>query len=294
MANRPQSSATQSDPWLLDTFGWFDHDYKHPRYIKILKERKYKLFGNWPYLFNGTEGSPLEAKIKILLLGGSTTSIVNNSTWSDYLFDLLTASCESVAIFNGGCGLYNSFNEYMKLSRDILFMAPTHVLSLSGVNDTNASAAISNGFSGMLIEPLVAGNVYTRLNTDFPCLERVVRWLDESKNMNSICEAHDTKFFRFFQPILCSSSNPYSELSDELKGLVHWMGDLLGDREEYIKAVQIFYNSLEKACFPNYILDITDSVPSENRLWHDARHPTDEGYQLIANAIYEHVFGNES
>lgn len=278
------------DPWLLDSFGWFDHDHKDPRYIEILKDRGYKLFGNWPYLYNGPKGTNgLHAEVKILLLGGSTTSIVNNSTWSDYLFKLLADEGRSIAIFNGGCGLYNSFNEYMKLSRDILFMSPAIVISMSGVNDTNCPRYISNSFMGMLRDPLVSGNIYTRYNDDFPQLERLVRWLDESKNMNAICEAHQSKFVRFLQPCLCSHGNPYDQLTEELVGLVDWMGKFLGDTDKYIAAVQSFYYSLEKAAFPEYIVDITGAVPSENDLWYDARHPTDAGYELLAQVVYNHI-----
>ena len=283
-----QSTNSQPDPWLLDTFGWFDHDYKNTRYLKVLKDRGYKLFGNWPYMCQGSD-NPLNAEIKIMLLGGSTTSVANNSTWSDHLFKMCAGENKSIAIFNGGCGLYNSFNEYMKLSRDILYMSPTLVLSMSGVNDTNASRHLSNGFAGMLVDPLISGNVYTRYNNDFPAIERMVRWLDESKNMNAICEVHHSRFVRFLQPCLCSGANPYEELSKELVELVHWMGNFLGDVDEYIKAVQRFYFSLEQAEFPDYLVDLTGAVPSQDHLWHDARHPSDEGYKLLAEAVYGHI-----
>jgi hypothetical protein len=283
MSDSNQPSSVQSDPWLLDSFGWFDHDYKDPRYLKILKNRSYKLFGNWPYMCQGSD-DPINAEIKILLLGGSTTSVVNNSTWSDHLFKMFSEENRSIAIFNGGCGLYNSFNEYMKLSRDILYMSPTLVLSMSGVNDTNASRHLSNGFAGMLVDPLISGNVYTRYNNDFPAIERMVRWLDESKNMNAICGVHHSRFIRFLQPCLCSGANPYEELSKELVELVHWMGNFLGDVDEYIKAVQRFYFSLEQAEFPDYLVDLTGAVPSQNHLWHDARHPSDEGYKLFGRS----------
>ena len=290
MSDEPQSKNIHNDPWLLDSFGWFDHDYKDKRYLRVLKARGYKLFGNWPYLYQGPdEVDPLNAEIKILLLGGSTTSVVNNSTWADHLFKMFSNEIRSIAIFNGGCGLYNSFNEYMKLSRDILYMAPTLVLSMSGVNDTNASRHLSNGFAGMLVDPLVGGNVYTRYNNDFPAIERMIRWLDESKNMNAICEAHHSRFIRFLQPCLCSSANPYEELSEELVELVRWMGNFLGDVDEYVKAVQRFYYSLEQAEFPDYLVNLTDAVPSQNHLWHDARHPTDVGYKLLAEAVYHQI-----
>ncbi len=298
MIDSEQSSHSDNDPWLLDTFSWFDHDHKNPRYLKILNSRKYKLFGNWPFLLkDASSQNPLKAELKILALGGSTTSIVNNSTWTDHLFALLSKRYSSVALFNGGCGLYNSFNEYMKLSRDILFMNPTHVISLSGVNDTHVSDAHSNSFAAMLIPPLVGGNIYTRPNADFPVINRVARWLDESKNMDAICRVHNARFFRFLQPCLCSKGNEYSALSDELKELVHWMGDFgMGDgrarvgRDNYIQAVQRFYFSLDAAALPEYIRDITSIIPSENDCWHDARHPTDIGYMRIAHAIFENIF----
>ena len=88
---------------------------------------------------------------------------------------------------------------------------------------------------------------------------------------------------------LCSSANPYEELSEELVELVRWMGNFLGDVDEYVKAVQRFYYSLEQAEFPDYLVNLTDAVPSQNNLWHDARHPTDMGYKLLAEAVYHQI-----
>lgn len=287
-----RSLGRKGDPWVFDTFTWFDHDYRDEENLEKVIKCGYKLFGNWPFLLKDESSvNPLEAKIKVLLVGGSTTSVVNDSTWSKHLFQVLAQKFNSVAVFNGGCGLYNSFNEYMKISRDILFMNPTHVISLSGVNDTNAPRNVSNGFAHMLVDPLVSGNMYTRHNTDFPAIERVVRWLDESKSINAICQSHDIQFHRFLQPCLCSHSSPFDELSDELKELVHWIGNFLGTgTEQYKNAVMRFYYSLNQAQFPEYISDISDVVPNEIQYWHDARHPTDLGYELIGKKIASSIF----
>ena len=293
MASSENTASIQSpDSWVCDTFTWFDHDYKSDASLSKLSKRGYRLLGNWPYLLNSPSKNPLEAKVRVLLVGGSTTSVINDSTWSDYLFKMLSSGYESVAVFNGGCGLYNSFNEYMKISRDLLVLNPTHVISMSGVNDTNCPNYVSNGFAELLIPPMVRGNLYTRYNNDAPLLERVVRWLDESKNIYAICNAHNVKFYRFLQPCLCSNYAPYSELSSELQDLVIWMSNngLSWGLEKYIQTIHKFYYSLSRATLPDYIHNIVDVLPNSIEYWHDARHPTDLGYQLIGKKVSQVVF----
>lgn len=288
----PQNtSGVGHDPWVFDSFTWFDHDYQTPTYLQELKERGFNLWGNWPVLCkNKNDPNPLNQELRIVTLGGSTTSVVNNSTWCEHLFSLLYDNFPSVALFNGGCGLYNSFNEYMKLSRDIYVLKPTHVISMSGVNNTNSAENISNAFASMLVEPLINGNLYTRQNVNYPPVHRTSRWIDEANSMNAICNSLNSEFIRYLQPCLCSTFSPFSELSEELQNLVLSMGDVFRNREVYINAVTDFYKRLSEINLPSYIQDITHIIPNEIQYWDDARHPSDAGYAIIAQHIYSSYF----
>lgn len=275
------------DRWAFDTFTIYDHDYRDQKYIETLSKYNFKVFANWACLFHDDINSPLEADIRIIVLGGSTTSAILESTWSFHLYNDLSKHTKNLAILNGGCGTYNSFSEFMKLNRDISTINPTHVLSLSGVNDTVIPSRISNGFIQMLIGPLIQGDLFTRFNDCIPEVQRPVRWIEETLHMQSICNAHDSYFMRFLQPCLGSPSNPIHSMSPKLLDMISNSSKLFGD--QYVEAVDYFYKAILASELPSYIKDISYLLPNQDSLWQDSRHPSDDGYRLIAHEIQKKI-----
>lgn len=278
-----------ADKWVFDSFCFYDHDYLDEKNSLTLYNLGYKLFGNWPYLVTGLPTrDPLSSDIRIILLGGSTSSPLLGSTWGSHLFELI-ASCgisHSVTLFYGGCGSYSSFNEYMKLSRDIFSLKPTHVVSLSGTNDTIVPDELSSGFVGQLVDPLTAGNLFTHYNQSFPSVYRHNRFVHETLQMNQICLAVNAKFKRFLQPTLGSIHSKFATLDKELSDMIVDIGNVLGGVQSYSESVFSFYQSLSNLDLPSCISDISDCIESKNCFWQDARHPSDKGYAKIASIIF--------
>ena len=124
------------DSWVYDSFTIVDHDYSYEPYRRFIQKKGLSILG--PYIQEG-EQEWTNADIRILVLGGSTTSIILGSTWSSHLIRLLSEyhqmlfevgenkQTKTISILNGGCGNYNSFNEYMKLNRDISALSLIHI-----------------------------------------------------------------------------------------------------------------------------------------------------------------------
>ncbi|ABM78337.1 hypothetical protein [Prochlorococcus marinus] len=275
------------DRWVFDTFTLYDHDYMDQKYVETLSKYNYKIFANWACLYQDELNTPLEADIRIIVLGGSTTSAILESTWSYHLYRELSQFTTNLAILNGGCGTYNSFSEFMKLNRDISSINPTHVLSLSGVNDTVVPNKISNGFAKMLIEPLVKGNLFTRFNDCIPEVARPIRWIEETLHMNSICNNYNADFMRFLQPCLGSPCNPTSSMSPVLLDMIINSRRMFG--EQYVEYVDYFYRTIVSSQLPSCIKNISALLPNHEDLWQDSRHPSDKGYLLIAQEIMKTI-----
>ena len=280
------------DRWIFDSFCHYDHDYEDESYSQLLYNLGFKIFGNWPYQVTGDKSrDPLSSEHKIILIGGSTSSPILGSTWGTHLLSAITNfnPSKSVTIFYGGCGSYSSYNEYLKLSRDIFSINPTHVISLSGTNDTIIGPELSSGFIGNLVNPLVSGNLFTRYNNSFPAVERHLRFIQESIMMNQICKGVKAEFRRFLQPCLGSTHSKYEVLDDDLKDMMDEIGEILGGSESYRQRVFSFYNNLKVISLPECITDISDCLPNNQYFWQDARHPSDKGYALIADKVFQEL-----
>ena len=278
-----------SDKWVLDSYTLYDHDYTDAQYRTKLLSLGYKVFGNWPYLSNNHDSSPFSSELRIVVLGGSTTSAIFDSTWSSHLFSEINKHhTKTLTIFNGGCGSFNSHCELTKLSRDIATLKPNIVISLSGVNDTIVPPVISSGFFQFIIQPLLQGNLFSKYNDVFPQLARSLRWKDETLQMQAVCSAYGAKFFRFLQPCLCSPANPIEHLDADLKQMVDNLCSMLNTKSEiYANQVHGFYTDVLKMRTENdCTYDIVNLLPSSSQLWQDSRHPTDQGYLKIAKEIY--------
>ena len=275
------------DHWVYDTFTLYDHDYRNSDYIQILSKKNYRIFGNWACLYGEDLQSPLDATTRLIILGGSTTSALLESTWTYHFYHQLLGTIPSLAVFNGGCGNYNSFCEFMKLNRDISTIKPTHVISLSGVNDTVLAPILSNGFASFLVKPLTQGQLFSRFNDEIPIVKRSMRWIEESVHMKSICSNYNSHFMRFLQPCLASPSNPVETMSPQLLKMMSSVRKVFS--ADYDQLVSQFYSDVQSSSLPTFVDDISHVLPNDDSLWRDSRHPTDQGYMIIAKEVLEKI-----
>lgn len=84
----------------------------------------------WAVLGKGSDGP------RIMILGGSTsTELYYPESWVSKLYKKIIAEGKQVCIFNGACEANGICQEFLRLTRDIEFLRPDIVISLSGVND---------------------------------------------------------------------------------------------------------------------------------------------------------------
>ena len=84
----------------------------------------------WAVHGKGSEG------LRIMVLGGSTsTELYYPESWVSKLYKRLSSEGEQVCIYNGACEANGVCQEFLRLTRDIGFIRPDIVISLSGVND---------------------------------------------------------------------------------------------------------------------------------------------------------------
>lgn len=270
--------------WCLDSYTIYDHSYQFTGHKEKLAKGGYTIFSNYAVL---SEKQWENCKLKILLIGGSTTSVILGSTWGKRLYELLKEHRDDVCILNGGCGSFNSFCEYMKLQRDITTIKPTHVISLSGVNDSIVGTDISHGFFSRLVNPLTRGELFDHYNSPIYLGTRADRWIEEAKHMKGLCDLYEINFRRYLQPAVGIGSSSLQDLKSPLRDMVEDAIEIIG--QNYLQRLNDFYSDVKSLTLEDYIHDITECLEDESDHWSDARHPSDMGYSIISKIVYDEL-----
>ena len=118
------SKNRRRNPNILDTYKTYDPLLGHAKHNNAIPG-----FDVWP-----ENMSMLDAKLKVMVLGGST-STWPGCRWSQDLGGILTEKGWAVMVFNGGMAGYSSSQELTKLLRDAPALRPDIIVVLSGVND---------------------------------------------------------------------------------------------------------------------------------------------------------------
>ena len=266
------------EDWLFDTSYFYDHDYGSSEV-----KSKFQTIG--PYVLHGD----LNCEQRVVLYGGSTTSAIQGSTLSANLYHALTeATQKEVCILNGGCGGHNSWNEYLKLSRDLVTLRPTLTISFSGINDvwhfTHPKNTRVNIYPIQHIYPYCKDE-FNGINVPPGNISHADYWIYLSKAMKNVADASNSKFIRFLQP--CLGFSPYDyDLEDDLDADFHRRS--IDSDDPYIPAVKVFYSKITsyiESSKDDSLISLSDVFAGRTRMFHDFRHPNNEGYRLIAKEM---------
>lgn len=244
----------------------------------------------------------INAKIKIALLGGSTTDATRFTwkSWGEYLYEILKENQNDICIINAACSGYNSSQELVKLIRDVVPLNPDIVISYSGFNDSQHYYGREElelypfvGHYQYDMAKLVAKHIsYERMEKgdDSYALglagkeTRYERYERNVHIMKVICESYGIRFYAVLQPIL---ANIKQYTSDELELII---SNKLEDR---IKRESKFYeDASNRAKNDVEWVDMTEIFEGIEGVYIDDCHTTEKGNSIVAVYIYDMIKGD--
>lgn len=241
--------------------------------------------------------------IRIVTLGGSTTTPHFIGCWPKQLYNVLRSNGVNATVYNGGVSGYSTAQELLKLLRDVLPLRPDIVISFNGINDVGymhvmpshpmIHVYLDNVMTSIQTDKVVtksrkgavAGVTYGDNITTTPCDS----WLSNLRAMNALCAEFNVKFYSILQPTL--GVGKYAASLCELKMLENYDS---GMRNRYVPLLQSFYEGARKyASDTTYIIDQVDAFNGAFDLYHDCRHPNERGYHIIASNIFSILSSNK-
>lgn len=217
-------------------------------------------------------GDEKKAKVRIMILGGSTSTdkIYRTVSWVKFLYKRLCDIGCMPFILNGAVCGHGIVDEFLHMVRDIEPTKPDYVISLSGVNDTCVRKTknlfnIRRAESEMENNNCISGVASNESLYDF--------WYRISKMMSLIATGHGAKMYNFLQPM--------SATKDELDLIETSMFDFT----EHTEHMRYFKTRAmeEKDMFYINMMSALEGKIS----YIDFAHYSTESNELIANFIFD-------
>ena len=165
---------------------------------------------------------------RIMVLGGSTSSEVYvGESWPSMLHRMLESEGIENVVFNGAHESNPAIKELLRMERDICWLKPTVVVSMSGVNDR-----------------MPARDKFDAARGENP----VASWKRTERHMKAIAESEGARFFAFYQPI--NSTKPKGDLFENTWFMMSvlggaWHNDELSDDDFYTNIIDLFWDTPE-------------------------------------------------
>ncbi len=238
--------------------------------------------------------------LKVVALGGSTTTPYFWGNWPRYLKRLIDDRERSVVLYNGGVNGYSSNQELLKLIRDVLPLKPDIIISLSGINDVGFMYSIRrypmiHPYTNYVLRNVLKKKIRSQQKQDTVDginygvavdIDPVEQWEKNLRMMSVVAAEFGIRFFAFLQPTLGVGDYSTTEREDGM------LRDY--DREErgglYIDELRYFYEKARAVCGKyDFLTDIVDSLSGCTDVYYNARHPNEVGYEVIAKAIFKRL-----
>ena len=197
-------------------------------------------------------GDPACEGARIMVLGGSTSSEVYvGESWPSRLHKLLEADGIDNVIFNGAHESNSAHMELLRMERDICWLKPTVVVSMSGVNDR-----------------MPARDKFDAARGENP----VASWKRTERHMKAIAESEGARFYVFYQPN--NISKQAESIFEAIFSRVTMSGD--GRMAEEIRSDDFYINL--RSLFWN-----------KPEAYIDVCHYSDEGNAELARVVYDTI-----
>jgi len=244
-----------------------------------------------------SDDNKLGESLKIVTLGGSTTTPYFLGNWPRHLCKLINESGRPVTVYNGGVNGYSTNQELLKLIRDVQPLKPDIVISLSGINDVGFMYSIrrhpmihpyTNYVLNNILEKKIRSaqkqDAVKSINYGAPVdASPVEQWERNMRIMSAVSIEFGIRFFAFLQPTLGVGEYTSSEHEDAM------LSDYNQERGGlYMDELRSFYEKARTVCENyDYITDIVDVLKDCQDVYYNARHPNEVGYEAIAKIIFK-------
>ena len=256
---------TYSDEWMLSNVRMIHDSLVGDSMLYLDGEAGWKLYGK-----------PEEAKIRILVLGGSTSSeAFYPENWVRKLYYKLRQKGIEAVVYNGAhCG-DDIVDEILRFLRDGYVLCPQIVISMSGVNNLRYKSG-SNQFNeeriiGWIKALTSNGEYYSGMQ----CEESLYSfWSRNIRLLNVLTEFYGGKFFGFLQP-MNMTINDMSTWEKSLyeqdghMGAAEEFSDFAKDGEGYINLMRLFEH--------------------HDGMYFDVCHYTEKAQEIIADKVLETI-----
>lgn len=211
----------------------------------------YSRFGGLPGW--SVYGNPNKASVRIMVLGGSTSSeVYEPENWVSRLYSLLLMEGINCVIYNGAHEANKIETEMRRMCRDICFLKPDIVISMSGLNNTE-----------------LAQDPFDQLRGETP----FEYWRRTEFYMKQIAEFEGAAFFAFLQPVnTCMPSADFSEYMYFIASSFEIGRQFLKDASDgdfYTNQAELFFH--------------------KEGMYIDPVHYSNAGNQVIAEAVFQKI-----
>lgn len=211
----------------------------------------YSRFGGLPGW--AVYGNPKQAETRIMVLGGSTSSeVYEPENWVSRLYSLLLKDGTKCVIYNGAHEANNVETEMRRMCRDIHFLRPDLVISMSGINDTELSQ-----------------DPFDQMRGDTP----FAYWRRTESYMKQIAESEGAAFFAFLQPI--NTCMPYADFWEYMYFIA----------SSCATGKQFLMDSLRK----DFYCNLAELFFHKEGMFIDPVHYSNAGHQIIAENVYQTI-----
>lgn len=216
-------------------------------------------------------GAEKQARIKIMIVGGSTSSeVYMPENWISKLYYKLCADNIEVTIYNGAHTGNDIVIELLRILRDGYTLQPQIVISMSGVNNL-CYKKYENQFN---VERFIDARRKNGNNSAGKNETLYSFWSRNLKVMRCIANFYGAQFFGFLQPmnITIDDMGLYEKTVYEMDGRSEGakkFSQLANDEDGYINLMRLFEH--------------------QDEMFFDLCHYTEKGHEVIADKVYETI-----
>lgn len=239
-------------------------------------------------------GDMNKAERAIAILGGSTSDPCAYpwKSWGELLYEKGCDEGKNFAVIVGAVCGYSSSEELLKLIRDVLPLKPDIVVSYSGVNDRSTVQPYSNGYQRTIFKRMASQRQQGMYglgdadNVSWGMVENTEsweKWIKNQKMMHLLAEEAGVRYLAFLQPTVISKRR--GKKDEEIYFYI--------EENEIIEKTQYYKNirQLLDVGEMEYVVDASGWFDDEDGLFYDYCHVFEEGNQMIAEKIYQYIFG---
>ncbi|XME03795.1 SGNH/GDSL hydrolase family protein [Lachnospiraceae bacterium C1.1] len=243
--------------------------------------------------------------IVIGVVGGSTSDVIlyNEISWPEHLLKLFRNKGVNAEIIACGVSGYVSFQELIRICRDIIPRRPNIIISYSGVNDAITKAYDADNYQLQLYREISKHKPsIDRLYETKGCysgekflINRVDNWIDNEIKMNAVSKAFGVEFFGILQPCLMENSAGTSKINKILNDYYlsnAYTVELDGKevvsftaRMDFIKKASL---KVKEIPFIYDFSNIFNRYKADD-LFFDSVHLTTKGNEMVAEKVFDIV-----